>query len=42
MSQRIFLPEPPTGLDPEFQLGAVPTLLRPPFTDNATQVVQEY
>ena len=39
---RICLQNPPTGLDPEFQLGAVPTLLRPPFAHNALQVVQEY
>ncbi len=42
MFQRICLSEPPTGLDPQFQLGAVPTLLRPPFANNAIKVVQEY
>ena len=42
MFRRIYLSELPTGLDPEFQLGAVPTLLRPPFANNVVKVVQEY
>ena len=41
-ASRICLGDPPTGLDPHFQSGAVPTLLRPPFVDNVTEVVAEY
>jgi hypothetical protein len=39
---RICLENPPTGLDPHFQSGAVPTLLRLPFVDNVAKVVAEY
>ena len=40
-ARRVFLTDPPTGLDPHFQSGAVPTLLRLPFANNVTRAVQE-
>ena len=41
-TSRICLGDSPTGLDPDFQHGAVPILLRPPFADNGLRVVAEY
>ena len=40
-TSRICLGDSPTGLDPDFQHGAVPILLRPPFADNGLRVVAE-
>jgi hypothetical protein len=42
MGLRICLQTPPTGLDRDIQHPAVPTLLRPPFADNVSLVVQDY
>jgi hypothetical protein len=42
MGLRISLQTPPTSLDRDIQHPAVHTLLRPPFVDNASLVVQDY